>query len=108
MRRCSMDEPFSAALSPYSFPICAAIRRHHSFPTRRSSDLLQSKGGDPGRISLNLSLKQLRQVERDARSEEHTSELQSPMYVVCRLLLENNKLSSYVQEARLVLWQGVP
>src|SRR5437762_9318432 len=23
------------------------------------------------------------------RSEEHTSELQSPMYVVCRLLLEN-------------------
>src|SRR5437879_6793412 len=26
-----------------------------------------------------------------ARSEEHTSELQSPMYLVCRLLLENKK-----------------
>src|SRR5437879_10303580 len=26
-----------------------------------------------------------------ARSEEHTSELQSPMYLVCRLLLEKNK-----------------
>src|SRR5437762_4217403 len=25
------------------------------------------------------------------RSEEHTSELQSPMYLVCRLLLENKK-----------------
>src|SRR5437762_2096127 len=25
-----------------------------------------------------------------SRSEEHTSELQSPMYLVCRLLLENN------------------
>src|SRR6195256_5198575 len=25
---------------------------------------------------------------RSARSEEHTSELQSPMYLVCRLLLE--------------------
>src|SRR5437879_9946630 len=25
---------------------------------------------------------------RGARSEEHTSELQSPMYLVCRLLLE--------------------
>src|SRR5437879_8958348 len=25
---------------------------------------------------------------RDNRSEEHTSELQSPMYLVCRLLLE--------------------
>src|SRR5437762_1207537 len=26
--------------------------------------------------------------ERDRRSEEHTSELQSPMYLVCRLLLD--------------------
>src|ERR1017187_80863 len=25
------------------------------------------------------------------RSEEHTSELQSPMYLVCRLLLEKNR-----------------
>src|SRR5437879_8515106 len=27
----------------------------------------------------------------DDRSEEHTSELQSPMYLVCRLLLEKKK-----------------
>src|SRR5437763_4934626 len=27
-------------------------------------------------------------VVADVRSEEHTSELQSPMYLVCRLLLE--------------------
>src|SRR5437762_6033957 len=27
------------------------------------------------------------------RSEEHTSELQSPMYLVCRLLLEKKKLT---------------
>src|ERR1017187_9819927 len=26
----------------------------------------------------------------EVRSEEHTSELQSPMYLVCRLLLEKN------------------
>src|SRR5437762_11471727 len=32
-------------------------------------------------------------IESDeiARSEEHTSELQSPMYLVCRLLLEKKK-----------------
>src|SRR5437762_4870806 len=35
-------------------------------------------------------------IERNAisvvqRSEEHTSELQSPMYLVCRLLLEKKK-----------------
>src|SRR5437763_5331976 len=29
--------------------------------------------------------------ETDSRSEEHTSELQSPMYLVCRLLLEKKK-----------------
>src|SRR5437764_11759791 len=28
---------------------------------------------------------------RACRSEEHTSELQSPMYLVCRLLLEKKK-----------------
>src|SRR5437879_13063655 len=30
-------------------------------------------------------------VDRRLRSEEHTSELQSPMYLVCRLLLEKKK-----------------
>src|SRR5437879_10264709 len=29
--------------------------------------------------------------QHPARSEEHTSELQSPMYLVCRLLLEKKK-----------------
>src|SRR5437762_10680955 len=29
--------------------------------------------------------------KRAMRSEEHTSELQSPMYLVCRLLLEKKK-----------------
>src|SRR5437879_10670513 len=35
---------------------------------------------------LGLSL-----VRHIVRSEEHTSELQSPMYLVCRLLLEKKK-----------------
>src|SRR5437879_51488 len=30
-------------------------------------------------------------LSADSRSEEHTSELQSPMYLVCRLLLEKKK-----------------
>src|SRR5437762_13600339 len=35
----------------------------------------------------------IREAVRDInwRSEEHTSELQSPMYLVCRLLLEKKK-----------------
>src|SRR5437762_10655726 len=35
-----------------------------------------------------------RRIRADlTRSEEHTSELQSPMYLVCRLLLEKKKKS---------------
>src|SRR5437763_13195457 len=33
-----------------------------------------------------------RERQRPRRSEEHTSELQSPMYLVCRLLLEKKKI----------------
>src|SRR5437764_10766342 len=37
------------------------------------------------------------------RSEEHTSELQSPMYLVCRLLLEKKKRKTHVRESER--WQ---
>src|ERR1017187_10986753 len=37
----------------------------------------------------DLHLRALANLEH--RSEEHTSELQSPMYLVCRLLLEKNE-----------------
>src|SRR5436189_906828 len=33
------------------------------------------------------------------RSEEHTSELQSPMYLVCRLLLEKKKMDAMATRA---------
>src|SRR5690348_3755609 len=33
--------------------------------------------------------------ERFFRSEEHTSELQSPVHLVCRLLLEKKKITKY-------------
>src|SRR5256885_6823528 len=40
-------------------------------------------------------------AETDSRSEEHTSELQSPCNLVCRLLLEKKKkrlLSEYIRQ----------
>src|SRR5438876_7561672 len=36
----------------------------------------------------------------DPRSEEHTSELQSPVHLVCRLLLEKKKIAAIVRDAR--------
>src|SRR5437763_11274503 len=67
----------------------------HSFPTRRSSDLL----ADPNRnlvpelgiIGVEIDKKTAPMLQ-GLRSEEHTSELQSPMYLVCRLLLEKKKI----------------
>src|SRR5437762_8919288 len=40
-------------------------------------------------------------LQKKLRSEEHTSELQSPMYLVCRLLLEKkkkNKIHTYIKK----------
>src|SRR5437763_2047650 len=38
-----------------------------------------------------------------SRSEEHTSELQSPMYLVCRLLLEKKKKNNHTHHLPDVL-----
>src|SRR5437764_9263241 len=40
-------------------------------------------------------------LKRRKRSEEHTSELQSPMYLVCRLLLEKQNNASKRPLARV-------
>src|SRR3712207_8353040 len=44
------------------------------------------RGGPP-----RLRARRLPRAQRDLRSEEHTSELQSRQYLVCRLLLEKKK-----------------
>src|SRR5690348_18191817 len=36
--------------------------------------------------------------DRPGRSEEHTSELQSPVHLVCRLLLEKKKKTNHNQQ----------
>src|SRR5207248_10717068 len=84
-----------------------AHRALHSFPTRRSSDLFPESGGlwrarptDSNEISRRQNganrKRFLRQETQHRcccpRSEEHTSELQSPYDLVCRLLLEKKKI----------------
>src|SRR6266850_2246826 len=71
--------------------------RSTPFPTRRSSDPAFDDGHGGGR-------RRARGARRrgGARSEEHTSELQSPCNLVCRLLLEKKKLfrGLHVDEVR--------
>src|SRR5256885_5542088 len=50
-------------------------------------------GASPGALHA-LGRRDARRRRRVARSEEHTSELQSPCNLVCRLLLEKKKTST--------------
>src|SRR5207248_6236068 len=98
-----------------------ALRHLPSFPTRRSSDLAPPRCRLPTRAATPApdfrwprALRRLRllpparpdgsgrwtgpprrppraSTRRRVRSEEHTSELQSPYDLVCRLLLEKKK-----------------
>src|SRR6202023_2238808 len=72
---------------PFDYLFFLMIRRPPRstlFPYTTPSDLT----GEIGWLQIALDgLPRLDGVQRP-RSEEHTSELQSPMYLVCRLLLE--------------------
>src|SRR3712207_7749387 len=65
---------------------------------QRACEILRSKPGEKGLVPQPVSAA-LRWVDRlihhipaaHRRSEEHTSELQSRQYLVCRLLLEKKK-----------------
>src|SRR5207248_10538028 len=66
----------------------------HSFPTRRSSDLPSARSALVSTQLLDRRRTGLHRMHRSSpcgRSEEHTSELQSPYDLVCRLLLEKKK-----------------
>src|SRR5256885_4046647 len=56
-----------------------------------SSDLWRRSGGVHG-LSAVHSERQVCLASFHSRSEEHTSELQSPCNLVCRLLLEKKKI----------------
>src|SRR5205823_14644565 len=105
--------------SPFTIPSTLDHPHLHSFPTRRSSDLAPSTGrGIPksdwieadaiiageGEAKTAFSLLKTKYgiqyrlirfihwLQTRKRSEEHTSELQSLAYLVCRLLLEKKKI----------------
>src|SRR3989442_7066725 len=69
-------------------------------------ELWQQTGGKFA-VSTYFTAQSLEQMRRrlplslESRSEEHTSELQSRPHLVCRLLLEKNKVSSDLTSALL-------
>src|SRR5205807_9557209 len=101
------------SFSVFFFFYCSGdLRDLHSFPTRRSSDLPSTAPRDGFTIGIRIFAQinrtcniwllssssgrqrartggsTARNLAHNLRSEEHTSELQSPCNLVCRLLLE--------------------
>src|SRR5437762_10516937 len=85
-RECTLDPNFRRAKTP--------IATHFPYTTLfRSAPLIEPRSTRRRTASFRLrptSSAGLRSCQM-RRSEEHTSELQSPMYLVCRLLLDKKK-----------------
>src|SRR2546429_5314736 len=79
--------PPRSTLFPYTTLFRSRLRepQPHSRPTRKS----KGKRRRPTPYKSSRSL--LEKYCKCARSEEHTSELQSRLHLVCRLLLEKKK-----------------
>src|SRR2546430_13695902 len=61
------------------------------FRSQREPEVRRPHGEQRGRRAVHPEAEERRVTERDHRSEEHTSELQSQSNLVCRLLLEKKK-----------------
>src|SRR3712207_6989135 len=78
------------------FPYTTLFRSHASRAAHALETLLLQRADDLA-LGLQRHVRHLVQQQRAAmralqhRSEEHTSELQSRQYLVCRLLLEKKK-----------------
>src|SRR5256885_13114519 len=75
--------PPRSTLFPYT-----TLFRSSFFPRLRSDSLHWQR---PGGFFRNRGPAKLQEASPPGRSEEHTSELQSPCNLVCRLLLEKKK-----------------
>src|SRR3712207_8306371 len=95
--------PPRSTLFPYttlfrSIRKCSRLMRHAAETSRVGSSRRARAARDAMkayRLSVSAFSFPTPQMTTLARSEEHTSELQSRQYLVCRLLLEKKKQKSY-------------
>src|SRR3712207_7225252 len=79
------------------FPYTTLFRSRLGLPLREAhlqDALIHLRGADRARAreeGEQRAMSAVRRARRPTRSEEHTSELQSRQYLVCRLLLEKKK-----------------
>src|SRR5437879_10741352 len=84
--------PLSLIADDSSAPSAAASERFNGTQSAfLGGDVTIDGGGEMSQYSVASEDRLLPMAQCGDRSEEHTSELQSPMYLVCRLLLEKKK-----------------
>src|SRR3712207_8871859 len=81
--------PYTTLFRSFLIDIDAKARRQGRVG-RRDDQAHRLARGQPLH-GLDSSIERRQPLVRQARSEEHTSELQSRQYLVCRLLLEKKK-----------------
>src|SRR3712207_7288128 len=81
--------PPRSTLFPYTTLFRSGPFHNMSVPGLKATTLIYPGYGNPGNaIGYNPFFTRMTADPVNARSEEHTSELQSRQYLVCRLLLE--------------------
>src|SRR5207244_11081001 len=79
-------------LSKATYPLLLRVRRGRAVPPKRIADSCANPHRrETRRPCQRPNAKIGSETRRLRRSEEHTSELQSPDHLVCRLLLEKKK-----------------
>src|SRR5205809_180957 len=81
------DDAVPSFVSGSMSKACKGLLERPSFPTRRSSDLARARENDRRAEARRGVVGSGSGTDDTPRSEEHTSELQSRLHLVCRPLL---------------------
>src|SRR3712207_6965844 len=92
----------TASTEIYTLSLHDALPISVPFLKERVPPAAAPKPDELDRLAANLASDAFAVRERASRSEEHTSELQSRQYLVCRLLLEKKK-AILLKEKRLLV-----
>src|SRR2546429_5320003 len=90
--------PPRSTLFPYTTLFRSAVERREGQPgewVRREQHHRHEERGDRAHDARDVRQQRRVAARRERRSEEHTSELQSRLHLVCRLLLEKKKKTTY-------------
>src|SRR5437879_9947596 len=99
IRRSSGAPSYGASLDVFPNPQFSAYRGNRALNRKGRKRIRKGRKEMPSSVRRRLRNYQvviLFLLPARPRSEEHTSELQSPMYLVCRLLLEKKKIIIYI------------